>query len=264
MSLGGYARLWASNKKSDAFLVRVTSGGTLGSRLGAIYHDDILAAGYGGQVISSKGTVFFVLRPTLADFCTKIRRVTQVVYPKDIGAVLLSLNVGPGASVLECGSGSGGMTVVLAHMVGDEGTVVSYDLREEHQAVARENCHRWGVGDRVRFCLADLEMAPIAEQDMDACFVDVRCPWKVLPSVLPSIVPGGRVGILVPTVNQVESTLSCLREQGCADLSVIETFQRRWRTNPERLRPDDTMVGHTGFLVFASTLSEEVAPDEYW
>lgn len=261
---GDYVRLWASNKKGDSFLVRIAQGERLGSRMGSVDHDDIISAGFGGKVISSKGEAFFVIRPTVADFCRKIHRVTQVVYPKDAGLILTSLNVFPGASVLECGSGSGGMTVFLAHFVGSNGSVFSYDLREEHQMIAMENCRRWGVDSRVHFRLADVEESGFSERNLDAVFIDVRCPWKILRFAVESLCPGGRMAVIVPTVNQMELTLNGMRELGCADLAVTEILQRNWKTNPDRLRPDDSMVGHTGFVVFASTLVEGVSPDEYW
>lgn len=261
---GDYVRLWASNKKGDSFLIRLAKGGSLGSRMGAVRHDDVLAAGFGGEVLSTKGERFFVVRPTVSDFCRKIHRVTQVVYPKDAGVLITSLDIRPGASVLECGSGSGGMTVFFAHFVGSEGRVYSYDVREDHQKVAMDNCRRWGVDDRVLFRVADVEETGFQERDLDALFLDVRCPWKIVDSAVSALAPGGRLAVLVPTVNQVEMVLESLREAGCADLVVTETSQRNWKTNPKRLRPEDSMVAHTGFMVFASTLKEGVAPDEYW
>jgi len=54
----------------------------------------------------------------------------------------------------------------------------------------------------------------------------------------------------VPTANQVSDLLQALR-QGFGDVEVMEILFRRYKTVAARLRPEDRMVGHTGYLLFA-------------
>jgi len=54
-----------------------------------------------------------VLRPTLADVVLKMPRGAQVIYPKDLGAILVAADIGPGQRVLEAGVGSGALSMTL-------------------------------------------------------------------------------------------------------------------------------------------------------
>ena len=46
-------------------------------------------------------------RPTLSDFVLKMPRGAQVIYPKDLGPILMLADIFPGARILESGVGSG-------------------------------------------------------------------------------------------------------------------------------------------------------------
>ena len=66
--------------------------------------------------------------------------------------------------------------------------------------------------------------------------------------------PGGYFGSLVPTVNQVSNLLESLYAHDFSDIEVCEILLRYYKTIPARLRPDDRMTAHTGFLIFARPL----------
>lgn len=89
---------------------------------------------------------------------------------------------------------------------------------------------------------------------MDAFFLDVRKPWEVLEEVRKALKPAGHLGILVPTTNQVSESLAALEENGFYISEVSEILLRKYKLNPQRLRPEDLMVGHTGYLIFARKL----------
>ena len=90
---------------------------------GMIPHEAIIGTEWGQDVSTHLGKTFTLLQPALDDLLRDIERNTQVVYPKDIGYILLNLGVGPGSQVLEAGTSSGAMTVTLAHAVGPNGHV---------------------------------------------------------------------------------------------------------------------------------------------
>jgi tRNA (adenine57-N1/adenine58-N1)-methyltransferase len=250
LSQGNLVLLWSA-VKGDSFLIKLAPGAVQGSHLGQLKHDDMIGMEYGDVAMTNKGSPFFLLRPTIGEYSRRIKRQTQVIFPKDSGFIIQHLNFGPGATVVECGTGSGGMAVVFAHFVGDEGRVVSYDRREEFSRLARGNAERWGVENRIEFKIRDAAEG-FDERDADAVFLDVRNPWDYIGAASDALAWGCRLGILVPTFNQISATLSAMRERGFADVQVLELLMRYYKTDPERLRPDDTMVAHTGFLIFGA------------
>ncbi|MDR3354984.1 MAG: tRNA (adenine-N1)-methyltransferase [Synergistaceae bacterium] len=263
LSAGGLVFLW-SPAKGDSFLVRLSPGSTQGSHLGQIRHDDIIGMEYGDVIRTNKGEPFFILRPSVGEYARRIKRQTQVVFPKDSGFIIQHLNFGPGALVVECGTGSGGLTCVFAHFVGDTGRVVTYDRREEFSKLAESNAERWGVRHRIEFKVRDIREG-FDERNAEAVFLDVRNPWDFIGAASNALAGGHRLGVLVPTFNQVEKTLIALREHHFVDAQVLELLLRYFKTEPDRIRPDDMMTAHTGFLIFAAkarplTVTEDDAP----
>jgi len=210
----------------------------------------LIGKDYGDKVIGKKGSSFFILKPTIYDFIKNVERQTQIIYPKDIGYILLKLGVGPGKIVLECGTGSGALTLAFAYVVGDEGKVISYEKEERFFQLANRNLKRFCLDHRVELKLKEV-VDSFEEEDVDAVFLDVREPWLLLKPAWDALKPGHPLGILVPTTNQVSHTLTQLLSLPFKDVEVLEVLVRRYKPNPERLRPEDRMVAHTGFLIFA-------------
>ena len=250
LSSGDLVFLW-SPFKGDSFLIKLSPGSNQGCRLGQMKHDDMIGMNYGDVINTNKGSPFFMLRPSVGEYTRRIKRQTQVIFPKDSGFIIQHLNFGPGATVVECGTGSGGLATVFAHFVGDGGKVITYDRRDEFSNLARNNADRWGVAHRIEFKVRDAREG-FDERDADAVFLDVRTPWDFLPAAHETLAWGSHIGILVPTFNQIERTLVALHEFGFADVQVLELLARYFKTEPERIRPDDMMVAHTGFLIFGA------------
>ena len=190
------------------------------------------------------------MRPSLADLLKETRRNTQIMFPKDIGFVLVSLSIGPGQTVVEAGTGSGALTTALAFAVGREGQVISYERRAEMQRLARRNLRRVGLEDRVTFKLRDIAEG-FDEREADALFLDVPNPEDYIPQAREALKTGGFFGSLVPTTNQVSRLVAALQANDFAFIDVCEVLLRYYKPVPERLRPTDRMVAHTGYLIFA-------------
>jgi tRNA (adenine57-N1/adenine58-N1)-methyltransferase len=250
LSAGDLVFLWSPDK-GDSFLIRLTPGSTQGSHLGQMKHDDIIGMDYGDVMSTNKGSPFFLLRPTVGEYTRRIKRQTQVIFPKDSGFIIQHLNFGPGATVVECGTGSGSLATVFAHFVGDGGRIVSYDRREEFSRLAQSNAERWGVRHRIEFKIRDMKDG-FDERGADAVFLDVQNPWDFVGVAHEALAWGHRLGILVPTFNQIEKSLVALDEFNFVDVQVLELLMRYFKTDPRRIRPDDMMTAHTGFLIFAA------------
>ncbi len=242
----------ASGRKS--FFVRLTPGGELHTHKGILRHDDLLGQPWGARVTSHLGEVFYLLQPSLAEVLRQTRRTTQIMFPKDIGYVLLRLSVGPGQQVIEAGTGSGALTTALAFAVGESGKVYSYERRPEMQELARRNLRRLGLEDRVTFKQRDIVQG-FDEAMVDALFLDVPTPERYLVQAREALKPGGFFGSLVPTTNQVSRLIAALEAQGFGFIDVVEILLRYYKAVAERLRPTDRMVAHTGYLIFARPLA---------
>jgi tRNA (adenine57-N1/adenine58-N1)-methyltransferase len=232
------------------FIFTLAADGELQTHRGVLKHNDLISLPYGSQVFSHMGAPFFLLQPSLADLLNELPRNTQILYPKDIGFILVTMSVGPGQRVVEAGTGSGSMTIALAHAVGPTGRVHSYENRQDFQNLARKNLTRVGLESRVDFKLRDIAEG-LDETDADAFFLDVQNPYDYIGQVRASLKPGGYFCTLVPTVNQVEKTLHALRFHRFAFIEVAEMLLRYYKPEPTRFRPTDRMVAHTGYLVFA-------------
>ncbi len=244
--------------RHKSFIFPLIPGGDFQTHRGILKHDDLIGLPWGSQVFSHLGAPFFLLQPSLADLLLDLKRNTQILYPKDIGFILFTMGIGPGQKVLEAGTGSGSMTIALAYAVGAEGQVVSYEIREEMQNLARKNIARTRLASRVDFKLRDIQEG-FDETDADAFFLDVANPYDYITQVRAALKPGGFFCGIVPTVNQAELLLRALRRNRFAFLEMCETSLRYYKPEPDRLRPTDRMVAHTGFLIFGRRI--EPSPD---
>lgn len=241
------------------FIVTLQAGAEFGTHRGVLKFDDLIGKPWGSQVFSHNGSPFFLLQPSLADLINELPRTTQIMYPKDIGFILITMGIGPGHRVLEAGTGSGSMTTALAYAVGAEGRIYSYEHKPDTQNLARKNLNRFGLASRVDFKLRNIEQG-FDETDADSFFLDVPNAYDYAAQVRAALKPGGYLCCLIPTFNQVEKTLHALRREKFAFIEVCELLLRFYQPEPSKLRPTDRMVAHTGFLVFARRIEPSEDP----
>lgn len=246
------------------FILRLRAGGQLQTHRGCIEHDDLLGQPLGREIHSHLGYPFVILEPNTYDLIKQLKRTTQIMYPKDIGYLLLKLNVMPGSRVIEAGTGSGGLTLALARAVRPEGRLYSYEIRADILRLAQQNLESLGLAGSVEFKLRDIEQG-FDERDVDALFLDVRRPWAYLPQVVEALKDSGFFGAILPTTNQVSDLLRNMETlQTFGHIEVEEVLVRAYKAVPTRLRPVDRMVAHTGYLVFGRKVQREVSQAEYW
>jgi tRNA (adenine57-N1/adenine58-N1)-methyltransferase len=255
--------LMGRDRKS--FIVRLEPGAELQTHRGVIRHDDLIDRPLGREVQSHLGYPFLVLEPSTHDLILDLKRTTQIMYPKDIGYVLLRMNVGPGSRVVEAGTGSGGLTLALARTVMPTGRVYSYEMRPEVLNLAAKNLGKLGLLAFVDLKERDIEEG-FDEVDADALFLDLRTPWEYLAQAHAALKGGGFFGATLPTTNQVVRLIGALPEHGFSAIEVEELLLRPYKAVSARLRPMDRMVAHTGYLIFARRIEQEIgtsaAPEE--
>lgn len=241
------------------FIFMLQSGGDFQSHRGVIKHDDLIGKPWGSQIFSHTGAPFFLLQPSMSDILNELPRNTQILYPKDIGYILIQMGISEGQTVLEAGTGSGSMTISMATAVGPNGRIISYEKTPDTQNLAKKNLQRIGLASRVDFKLRDIQEG-FDETDADAFFLDVQNPFDYIQQVRATLKPGGFFGTLVPTYNQVEKVLYALKKHNFAFVEVCELMLRYYKTNPARLRPTDRMVAHTGYLIFGRKIEPSEDP----
>ena len=244
-------------------LFRLRAGGRFDSHKGYVDHDRLIGEDEGLTVRTQSGAVYVAVRPRLADYALEMSRNTAIVYPKDVGMILVWGDIYPGATVLEAGLGSGALTLALLRAVGPTGRVVVYEARAEFVAPGLRNVHGFGeppanllVRERDVYDGIDLE-----DRDLDRLVLDVPAPWRVVPHALDALRPGGIAAFYSPSIVQVQQTVQALETSGgFGQIETLEVLYRPWQVKGQAVRPLQQMVGHTGFLTFARRLAAPTAP----
>lgn len=251
--------LFIDNKERE-YLRTLKPGGRISLHKGSFQTDHIIGLPEGSLVYTQRNEPFRILRPTYAHLIPNLPRKAQVIYPKDIGVILLWGDIFPGASVVEIGAGPGALTIALLRMIGPTGKLTTVDIREDHIEMSRGNVARF-FGEAPNWTL---QLANAYEgfdaQDIDRIVIDVPEPWRVLPHAARALRHGGVLLAYIPTVVQVKSLVDELRAHpGFDAVEVMENLHRYWRVKDLSVRPEHRMVAHTGFIITARRVPEEVA-----
>ncbi|KYH38308.1 MAG: tRNA(1-methyladenosine) methyltransferase-like methyltransferase [Candidatus Bathyarchaeota archaeon B23] len=232
------------------YLVKVRRGREFHTHKGFVKLGELIGKPYGCVIESNLGVRFYALTPLIRDRALKTERRTQVIYPKDMGFILLMADVGPGSRVVEAGTGSGALTLALANAVRPEGRVYSYEIRPEFQRLAINNVRRAGLDAYVEFKLGDITEG-IEEKEVDAVILDMATPWLAVPHAHGALRGGGVFLSFSPTIEQVVKTVSALKRHPFVEVETYELILRRFIVEESRTRPETLMIGHTGYITAA-------------
>jgi tRNA (adenine57-N1/adenine58-N1)-methyltransferase len=242
--------------KGRRYLINLEPDGEYHSHAGFVRHSDIIGKVEGSQVATTKGQKFRAFRPSLNDYVLQMKRGAQVIYPKDLAAILMLADIYPGARVFETGIGSGAMSMALLRAGAD---IVGYEVREDFAARAKKNVFAFlgqAVADRYEIHIADAYggigpgfpgMAHGARL-FDRFVLDLPEPWQVLAHAPMALRPGGIVVAYTPSITQAQQVRHLLAEGAYDEVSTTEVLQRTWHIEGQAVRPDHRMVGHTAFL----------------
>ncbi|MFI5397161.1 MAG: tRNA (adenine-N1)-methyltransferase [Candidatus Binatia bacterium] len=245
------------DSKEREYLRVLRAGARVHIRGGTMQADHLIGLEEGCIVYTTAREPFLMLRPSFAQLIPNLPRRAQVIYPKDIGPILLWGDIYPGATVIEIGAGPGALSMALLRAVGLEGRVISYETRPDFAEMARNNVQQfYGTAPNWTVKVADA-FAGIEERGVDRMTVDLAEPWRLLPAAAEALRSGGLIVGYVPTVMQVKQFVDGLRDHGgFAAIQSFETMVRFWHVKNLSVRPEHRMIGHTGFIVVARRVCE--------
>jgi len=238
------------NDERRNFLTKVTKN-TLHTDKGYIKLDSLIGKEFGEKVLTNLEIPFYILKPYLYEMIMKVKRQTQILYPKDIGMILTRAHIFPGAKVIESGIGSGALTTALANFVRPNGKVYSYERNEEFLKNAKKNLEKNGLDKYVEF--NHLEVTDdFPQKEVDFVMIDIGSPWDLIDAARKSLKGGHRLATICPTFEQLTRTVFTLEEKGFINIETMEILLRRILVRRGKTRPEQRMPSHTGWLVFAT------------
>ena len=240
------------DRKGRRYLLILSTESTFHTHVGTLPHKELIGQEQGGWVHTSRGQSLLAVKPTLGDYVLAMPRGSQVIYPKDLGNILVLADIFPGATVVEAGLGSGALTSALLRAVGETGRVITYEVRDDMVARAMRNISVLAPN----LCRHTLNMGDvyegIHEQDVDRIVLDVPEPWHVVPQAAKALAMGGIFLSFLPTVLQVHQLAQALASDSRFQLiETVEVLLRPWSVTQRSVRPAHRMVAHTGFITTA-------------
>jgi tRNA (adenine57-N1/adenine58-N1)-methyltransferase len=252
-------RVLLVDAKRRRYLLTLAEGGTFHSHGGTLPHTELIGHDEGCTVRTSLGMRMTAVRPTLAEFVLKMPRGAQVIYPKDLGPILMLADVFPGAQVLESGVGSGALSMALLRAVGPDGHVLGYEIRDDFADKAQSNVAGFlGTGQAFTVEVRDVYEG-IDATNLDRILLDLPEPWRVVKHAQHALHAGGILLAYLPTIGQVARLREELSDSAFGMAETVEILQRSWHVEGASVRPDHRMVAHTGFLTVARLLAIDEA-----
>jgi tRNA (adenine57-N1/adenine58-N1)-methyltransferase len=231
------------DKKGKKYMVQCT--GSFHTHYGVLDLTELVGKEYGMKVKTHRGDEFIVIKPNFIDYIEKMRKMPQIIQPKDAAMIVAETGLTRGSTVVEAGIGSGGLTVFLAAII-SPGTISSYEIRKEFASVAEKNIENFGL-DNVRIKLQDIYDG-IDEREVDLVVLDLPEPEKVMESAYKALKWGGFICAYTPSLEQMMRFRR--RATEFFHIKTIETLVREYEHKKMGTRPRTFMVGHTGFLTF--------------
>lgn len=205
---------------------------------------------YYGEKLTIGSKQFWLLVPSLQDKLQGLHRQAQIILPRDAAQICMNCSIEPGQRVLEAGIGSGSLTIALASAVAPNGTIISYDIREEFIDHAMKNLRQAGLLQYVTTKIKDVTEG-IDESDLDAVILDIPNPWVAVPHAWKALKVGGYLCAYSPLISQVEQTVYAIQQERFIECKTYENIQREMIVSKHGTRPSFEMLGHTGYVTFA-------------
>lgn len=251
ISEGNLVLLFGNSKK---VILEVKNKAEKIKNLGVFNSSRLIGKDY-GEKIRIGNEEFFILSPSIIDKIETIERKAQIILPKDSALIIFYCDIKNGSKVIECGIGSGALTIALLNAVGKDGKVITYEIRSDFSEFALKNIKKAKLEKNLEIRIADCTKE-IKEKDADAIILDIPNPWDAIENCYNALKNSSWFCSYSPTINQVEKCVLKLKKFPFVEIKTIETLQREIVVNENAVRPSFEMLGHTGYLTFARKIIE--------
>ncbi|TDE90363.1 tRNA (adenine-N1)-methyltransferase [Occultella glacieicola] len=254
-----------TDPKGRLTTIVLQAGKVFHTHRGSFGHDDLIGAPEGTVVATTAGVEYLALRPLLSDYVLSMPRGAAVIYPKDAGQIVTMADLYPGARVVEAGVGSGALSLSLLRAVGDGGSLLSIERREDFAAIARGNVEEFFGGPHPAWevrvgDLADVLPDAVKPGSVDRVVLDMLAPWENLGVVADALAPGGVLVAYVATATQLSRFAEDAKADGrFTEPTAWESMVRGWHLEGLAVRPEHRMIGHTGFLITTRRMAPGVS-----
>jgi len=244
-------RIQLTDPKGKLYSFTITPGKEWHTHKGWIVHDELIGLPEGSVVSTTAGLKFTAFIPLLSDYVLSMPRGATIVYPKDAAMIIGVADVYPGAHVLEAGVGSGALSLSILRAVGPDGTLDSFERREDFAEIARSNISNYFGSLPEQWSLSVGSVQDIASEKIyDRVILDMLAPWECVEMAARVLRPGGVFLAYVATTTQLSATAEALKNDGhFTEPESSETIVRGWHHEGLAVRPQQRMIGHTGFLI---------------
>jgi len=253
-------RIQLTDPKGKLYSFTITPGKEWHTHKGWIVHDELIGLPEGSVVSTTAGLKFTAFIPLLSDYVLSMPRGATIVYPKDAAMIVGVADVYPGAHVLEAGVGSGALSLSLLRAVGSAGSVDSYERREDFAEIARANVSNYfgSLPDQWRLSVGSVQEIE-KDKVYDRVILDMLAPWECVEMAARVLRPGGVFLAYVATTTQLSATAEALKSDGhFTEPESSETIVRGWHHEGLAVRPQQRMIGHTGFLIHSRRMAPGV------
>ena len=244
-------RVQLTDPKGKLYSFTIVAGKEWHTHKGWITHDDLIGMPEGSVVSTTAGLKFTAFKPLLADYVLTMPRGATIVYPKDAAMIVGTADIYPGSRVLEAGVGSGALTISLLRAAGEKGYVHSVERRADFAENARSNVDAYFevAPTNWKLSVGDLQDQNF-ESEFDRVVLDMLAPWECVDIAARALRPGGVFLSYVATTTQLSATAEAIKEDGrFTEPESSETLVRGWHHEGLAVRPQQRMIGHTGFLI---------------
>lgn len=222
------------------------------SDLGIVSAEQIANSEIGDELKSHLDHTFKIVKPNVNDFIDLMDRRCSILIQKDIGSVLAHTGLGAGDRVVDAGTGAGAIALNFGNVVGSEGKVYTYEIREDFAEVAKKNIENFGITN-IEVKNKDIKEG-IDEDNLDLIFLDLPKPFEIFEDVYNSLKVGGWLTVYAPYIDQAEVSYRIAKKLGFYNIDIIEILERGLEVRQQGVRPKTRMVGHSGYLLFARKL----------